>query len=195
MNGRDAGLAWFRRWIFSSYEADAHSLALCRIFYALFMLLFALPDFRWIAGLPPSFFLPPPGPMQLLPALPPAWFFGALQAGVIVALTALLIGFGTRTASLLSGALLFVGSGFYFSFGKINHNILVLVLPVVMAASNWGSAFSYDALRARAPQRLASWPLTFMGTLVGFAMFTAGYAKARRRLCGGVGHLRGHGIP
>lgn len=173
----------FDRWIFDSYEATPAGLALYRITYAAFALLFVAPghgryaSFTSLATLPDALFLPPPGPMQLASGFPSSHFFEALHLCLSVALVAVLFGFYTRTASIATTVLFLVGYGFSYSAGKINHNMLFILLPAVMAFSNWGAAYSFDASTSPTSRRVASWPITFIVLLVGFAMFTAGLPK------------------
>lgn len=177
--------AAFDWWIFDAYALSASSLAVSRILYALFVLLIIAPghltDFSFLASFPDAFFNAPVGPMLLFGTFPPAWVFEGINVLLNLSLVALLLGYRTPQASLLTGLLFFLEFGFYFSFGKIDHIILFLVVPLVMAFSGWGRAYSYDAAtrssrrRSNAPPE--AWPLALMALLVGFAMFTAGYAK------------------
>lgn len=174
----------FDRWIFESFAVTPEGLGLYRIFFAAFALLFLTPghsplvDFAAAAALPEAFFLPPPGPMMLFSDFPPASVMHGVELLLTASLVALLLGYRTRLASVLAGALLLIGYGFAFSVGKINHVILFALLPLVMVASNWGAGYSMDALRtARPARRVHAWPLTMMALLVGFAMFTAGFSK------------------
>jgi hypothetical protein len=64
-----------------------------------------------------------------------------------------------------------------FSVGKINHEILIAVVPIVKAYSNWGMAFSVDSKQSDKSAIAESWPLTFVAVLIGFMMFTAGFPK------------------
>lgn len=173
----------FDRWIFGSFAVTPEGLGLYRIFFAAFALLFltpghsALVDFAAPTVLPDAFFHPPPGPMMLFAGFPPAFVLHGVELLLTVSLVALLLGYRTRLASVLTGALLLVGYGFAFSVGKINHVLLFALLPLVMAASNWGAAYSMDAQRAPRSRTVHAWPLTMMALLVGFAMFTAGFSK------------------
>lgn len=171
-------------WIFGAYRAEATGLGAFRIGYALFVLLLIAPGhsvykrFTWIAAYPDVFFQPPPGPMQLVPGVPPALFFEGLHVGLVLGLAALLFGYRTRAASVLVGVLLLIGAGFSYSFGKINHDVLFALLPLVMAGSGWGGAPSLDARFGRARDAVSpAWPLALLALLVGFAMFTAGFTK------------------
>jgi hypothetical protein len=172
----------FDRWIFGSFGVSARGLALYRIAFALFGLLITAPghapdtDFARITDLPDVFFLPPPGPMQLVGGFPGALFFDVLTAAATGALVCLLIGYRTRWASAALTGLLLVGFGFSYSLGKVNHNLLFVLTPLIMGASGWGAALSLDA-RAGRGGRVEAWPLTLLMLLVGFGFFTAGFTK------------------
>jgi uncharacterized membrane protein YphA (DoxX/SURF4 family) len=171
------------RWIFESYVVTPEGLGLYRIAFSLFALLFLTPGsaeyvrFSFLGGLPDVFFLPPLGPMQWTSGFPPGELFVLLEALLILSLTAMLFGYYTRTASVATTMLFLVGYGFAYSLGKINHNILFVLLPFVMAFSNWGAAYSFDAQTRRGARTVASWPLVLLLLLTGFAMFTAGLPK------------------
>jgi uncharacterized membrane protein YphA (DoxX/SURF4 family) len=173
----------FDRWIFDSYSVTPEGLGLYRIAYALFTLLIIAPghteyaSFTFAASLPDSFFLPPPGPMQLAGGFPPELFFEGLHAMLALSLTAVLFGVYTRTASVATTLFFLIGYGFSYSLGKVNHNILFVLLPAGMALSNWGAAYSFDALHERTSKTVASWPLVLVALTIGFAMFTAGFPK------------------
>jgi len=165
------------------FNVSARGLALYRIAFAVFALLAAAPGhhpyFRFtpLADIPDVFFLPPPGPMQFLSGFPPEVFFEALHIGIVTALVALLLGYRTRLASVATTVLMLVGFGFSYSLGKINHNILFVLLPLLMAGSGWGAAWSLDARRTRERPRVSSWPLVLTATVTSFAMCTAGFPK------------------
>jgi uncharacterized membrane protein YphA (DoxX/SURF4 family) len=174
----------FDRWIFDSYVPTADRLGVYRIVVALFVLLVLSPghtlatSFQHMADVPPSFFVPPPGPLRLFSGFPPAAFWSVLLLTIHLSAAALLLGYRTRAATLVLGSALLVGFGFWFSFGKVNHPMLLLLTPFVMACAGWGRACSVDAARSLAPSRRPpGWPLTLLALLLGFAMFTAGVPK------------------
>ncbi|SHK30159.1 HTTM domain-containing protein [Rhodothermus profundi] len=170
-------------WLFNAFQPTAEGLAAYRIAFALFVLFILDPghspyfNFHPIGELPDSFFLPPPGPMQLFGGFPPRWFFAGLHFLLDLSLVALLFGYRTRLASWLTGLLLLIGFGFLFSAGKINHVLLFVLLPWVMSFSNWGATWSLDAWLGRTRATVAGWPLSLLALLIGFALFTAGFTK------------------
>ena len=169
-------------WIFDGFGVSAEGLALYRILFAAFSLLVISPghdvyaDLVSLASLPDSMFAPPPGPMALFGGFPSAEMGAMLHFLLNLSLAALLFGFRTRAVSIAVGTLFLLVYGFTYSVGKVNHTILFTLLPLIMAFSGWGAAYSYDAL-FRARRKVSSWPLSLLALVVGFAMFTAGFAK------------------
>lgn len=170
------------RWIFESYTATPQGLALLRIFSGLFLLFFLVPGegtrhFAYLAAMPDDFYAPPPGPLMLLGGFPSLAVFQFLHTLLMLSLVGMLMGYRTKMSSILAGVSILLLQGFIFSVGKVNHEILVAVVPVVMAFSNWGAAFSVDAARKQLPEKVHSWPFAFIALLVAFMMFTAGFPK------------------
>jgi uncharacterized membrane protein YphA (DoxX/SURF4 family) len=171
----------FESWIFDSFSVTPEGLGLYRIFSALFLLYFSLPpleEYTFLAHLPAGFFSPPPGPMMLFGGFPPLYIFLVIQCLFIVSLICLTVGYSTKTASLAAGILLLVLKGFIYSLGKINHDILLAVVPLVMAFSGWGRAYSLDSLhRVKVKYPTGSWTITLLALIIGFMFFSAGFPK------------------
>jgi uncharacterized membrane protein YphA (DoxX/SURF4 family) len=165
------------RWIFGVLPADPRSLGIYRILVGAYFVLFIAPVVAF-PSFPSSFYAPPLGPFRLLGAPPPSWFFLVVSAGMSVSSVALLLGYRTTVASLTTGLLGFLGDGFVYSFGKIDHNfILVFAVPIIMAASGWGREYSVDRLRRPSHRAVEAWPTSLLALLLGFMMFTAGLPK------------------
>lgn len=174
------------RWIFRTYETSPATLGIYRVLFALFVLLVVVPghtantDFARLANFPDTFFVPPPGPMMLFSGFPPAYVFHALLVVIYVSAAALLLGYRTRVASVLLGVALLTSYGFLYSFGKTNHNLLFLIVPLVMVFSGWGCRYAVDASGPRGGEErdaALAWPVALLALLVGFGMLTAGAAK------------------
>lgn len=167
--------AWLR-----AGDATRTSLAGFRIVYAAISLL-VLPDFSWVAGFPDSMYNPPPGPMQLFSGFPPEIVLRGLEAAMAAGLIAILIGWRTRLASFLVVGVAMTGFGFTYSLGKIDHDILLVLVPGAMALAGWGDRLSVDALRRRGrpTERAEQWPLRLFALLVGLAFLTAAMPKVR----------------
>ncbi|MEX0685562.1 MAG: HTTM domain-containing protein [Balneolales bacterium] len=174
----------FDRWIFNSFEISPESLGLYRILFALFVLFIMSPghsaytQFALLSTLPGEFFDPPPGPMMLFNGFPGEIFFHGLVLVLNISLVALLVGYRTFWSSIATGILLLIGFGFSYSLGKINHNLLVIILPLILMWSNWGAAYSIDAINNSGNDRkVETWPLSLLLLFLGFMMFTAGFPK------------------
>lgn len=169
-------IAAFDRWI-ASGPFTARDLGIYRIICA--ALLLVVPwRFRWMDQLPDSMFVPPPGPLQLFSALPPQGWFAALEVLLVVAIVLMGAGVATRWTSLLVSALLLLGAGFTYSFGKIDHAILLLVAPAVLSFSNWGAALSIDSLvRRGTTPPVNQWAVRLLAIIMGLCFASAAAAK------------------
>jgi predicted DCC family thiol-disulfide oxidoreductase YuxK len=154
--------AWFER----EYQTDADSLAVVRVFYCLLLLIAELPRWLWISKLPASFYQPPLGLASFFASPPPSWFFYALNAIVVAGAVCLLFGHYSRTAAIVIAAGLFVGNSFGFAFGKIDHDWLLIGVPIAGLAAGWGGR-----------ERVVAWPIALIALAIGCGMFYAGSGK------------------
>lgn len=164
------------RMLFEEYRPVAAGLPGFRILLALLFLLFVLPSAGWIVRLPDSFLDPAPGPFLLLHQVPPAGPLLTIELARVAAVAALLVGWRTPTASVATAMLTMCLYGLNYSFGKIDHTILIALTPLLLASSGWGGRWSVDALRGRRPPARA-WSPALLATAVGAAYATAGIAK------------------
>tara|TARA_R100001143_G_scaffold63545_1_gene71660 strand:+ start:74739 stop:75857 length:1119 start_codon:yes stop_codon:yes gene_type:complete len=174
----------FNRWIFHSFPVTEEGLGLMRIVLSIFLLFFLIPGegidhFSFLSNLPSDFYAAPPGPMMLIDQFPSFTILVILHSACIAAVFLMLIGYRTKTVSIVAGISILLLQGVIFSIGKINHEILIASVPIIMAFSNWGAAYSFDSRREEKliHVKSESWPLTFIAVLIGFMMFTAGFPK------------------
>ena len=171
--------SWVRRGPFT--PAD---LGIYRIVYAVGAL-YTVPNIAWLAEYPDFMFHPPPGPLQLLSGFPPLAVLIGLE--VLRSTSLLAVGFGiwTKFASIASAVMLMSTYGLTYCLGKIDHTILLVLPPLVLAFANWGDRFSIDAWRRRkatpsrddGPSAQEQWPLRLLGLLIGWGFFTAALTK------------------
>jgi hypothetical protein len=151
-----------------------------RILYAGTVLLGVVPAALWVDGAPRAFFNPPPGPAALATHFPPAGTLLALNLLLVLLLGLLLVGWRTAPVSVATGGVLLLIKTWEYADGKINHDILLVLMPLLLAGSGWGRVLSVDARRGGAPEPLrpvASWPLALVALVVAFSMFGAGAIK------------------
>lgn len=171
------------RWIHGWKKTTAEELGLMRIFTSLFLLFFLLPGegvqhFAWLSSLPDDFYSPAPGPMRLFSSFPGLVFFQTVHTIAVLAVIAMLVGYRTKITSITAGLAILTLQGLIYSVGKVNHEILIASVPVVMAFSNWGLRYSVDeALKKNVNKEAESWPLLMIALIIGFMMFTAGFPK------------------
>lgn len=168
----------FDVFVFDSYKLEKEYLGAYRILYCILtLLIFGIPNFGWIGNSPDLIFSPPDISLaSLFSGFPSAVFFTAADLVVVVLYVMLLFGWKTKYASLALFFTLLVCQSFSFAYGKIDHNIIWLIIPLIMAFSGWGNAYSLDAVIQKREEE-NSWAISLMALLLGFAMFTAGFAK------------------
>lgn len=150
-----------RRWA----EVDARSLSIYRVLFAGAVLLM-FPDFTWIRHFPDALYAPPPGPMRLFGGFPPTAALVALTAAVALCAACLLLGVKVRAASWLLTGCLAYGYGLSNSLGKIDHNLLLVLTPAVLALAGWAPG-----------ARVRPWVLQLWAFTIGVAMLTAAIPK------------------
>ena len=152
-----------------------------RIIYSAGLLLTIQP-LGMLSNRPAERFDPPPGPMLLFESLPTQGVLEGLQVLIALLAALLLVGLHTRSVSVLLALALMTGFGLTYSFGKIDHTIVLALVPLWMAFSDWGKAMSFDAATTpRGTERtsVAQWPLRFLAVSIALSFFTAGWYKLR----------------
>jgi hypothetical protein len=104
---------------------------------------------------------------MLLDGPPAPWLLTGLEVLLALTMAALLLGRWVTASSILATAIMAAGSGITYGFGKIDHNILLVLTPAVMALVGWSGK--------RQPSALAMHLWAFA---IGLAMLSAGLVKA-----------------
>ncbi|RDV16676.1 hypothetical protein DXT99_02520 [Pontibacter diazotrophicus] len=168
----------FDKIIFDSFQLTPESLGLYRILYALFLLIFGVPNFTWISRFPDVFYNPPLLSLHtFFSGFPSYWFLLLVSLGTCISTVLLLFGYKTRLTSILLALFIFTGKSFAYSFGKIDHDFLIWIIPLVMSFSNWGAAYSLDAKLKHQDRVVQNWPVVLLALILSFAMFSAGLPK------------------
>ncbi len=172
-----------------TYAATERGLSLFRIVFGLSFIALLTPRFLWGTGYPDFLYQPPP-PLSLIdcsgqvqPGLvcgfPPFWVVLGLEACLSITAVCLLFGYRTRYVSLLFTALFVLLNAFRFSFGKIDHGIMYVITPTVLAFSGWGNYFSLDAQRGRtSAHSYPCYSLVLLAGCMSTGFLSAGLPKA-----------------
>lgn len=146
-----------------------------RILFALSQLLF-FP--RWsnisLGSLPSSLYFPPVGPFALLSQYPPTWLIIVIEVVTWISLLAMLLGFETKKFSYAYALTFTLSSGFQYSTGKIDHDIIIPIF-VALFASCWGND---PAIKPEVshPERFAR-RLRYFGIVLGSFFLSSGLVK------------------
>jgi hypothetical protein len=173
---RFLGIGWKR--IEDSCSNDARSLAVFRIVWGVFILLFYAPYSAWVAQIPQAFYKPPVlSAAFLCTGFPPYWVLLTMDLARIWLVVLITIGVKTRICTILLCLLTFGSSNFVYSLGKIDHDALTWAVALCLAFTNWGVAFALIPDRPVKPKVAARASAT-AGVLIAFGMFSAGFEKA-----------------
>ena len=167
--------AWCRHGDFTVQD-----LARFRIIVGICTLL-TLPHVDDVASYPADQFAPPPGPLMVFTSVPPDLALHLVGIATAVLAALLILGVHTRTVSVLLAIALMTSFGLTYSFGKIDHTVVIILVPLTMAFSSWGEALSLDARSSSqgTGEPTAQWPLRILAFMIGLAFVTAGLAKYR----------------
>ncbi len=168
-------LFWAR--VVRATALSAESLSAFRVVVSFFLLITHTP-FNWIASAPRALFNPPVLSLaNLFGGFPGRAFFMALDAVSLLSLACMAMGIRARTFTVVYLLAAIVGQSFQYSFGKIDHPIMLYALLGCMAFSGWGR---HLAVLRDQPTKTGSTTrsLSLLSVLLCFAMFSAGFEKA-----------------
>jgi hypothetical protein len=163
-------------WLFEEYKSLPEDLGAFRILFAIYALVVYWQRATWTIDMPEDFWGPPRGFTYFMDRPPSPVVVYLLNAALTTALVALLAGYRTVIASLTSFVLLIALNSIYYSYHKIDHDILLVIAPFWMALSGWGLNYSIDSRQGRQPA-VRGWCLSFFALCVAIGMFSAGWPK------------------
>ena len=159
------------------YTVSPLSLGVYRVVFCLAFLLLCYRPYSWLGEIPDAFFSPPQISFAaLFVEFPPAKFFHGLDVLLLASLFLTMAGLFTRASTASLALCLLIGNSFQYSLGKIDHDIFVLCVLIVMIKNNWGQTLSIDRMLGIA--REGSSNIATLAFLLGFGFFTAGFGKA-----------------
>ncbi|MBC3759365.1 hypothetical protein H7U19_13180 [Hyunsoonleella sp. SJ7] len=159
-------------------SVDGKSLSFYRIVFGVLLLVFFLPSWSWVGGIPPSFFNPNIFSFAYLTGgYLPAIVYET--ADIIAIILIVMITLGIRARMALIG-MFFISAIMYsysYSFGKIDHNTSFLIFAyLLLALTNCGHevALLKDKKLSEKTQSLA---ILIIALMICFGFFTAGISK------------------
>lgn len=175
---RTLEICWRR--IEATCSNDARSLGVFRMFWGAYILLFYAPYSAWVSQVPPSFYQPPILSVAFLfPGFPPYWLMLTADLARIWLLVLITIGIRARLCTIVLCLLTFLSTNFVYSFGKIDHDILLWAVAICLAFTDWGVRYALVP-DPRLNPKVAQRALATVGVLIAFGMFSAGFGKARQ---------------
>ncbi|MBX2980703.1 MAG: hypothetical protein KF905_15555 [Flavobacteriales bacterium] len=132
------------------HAVPTRQLSAFRWVWAVLFMFYGLPEYTFLGTFPDLLFSPPYYSLaNLLSGWPTAGFFLGLTVLNLLAFTCIALGLFTRQASVLFSLTALIGHNFKYSFGKIDHSeLFLLVAPLFLAFAGWGRHFSFDAIVA-----------------------------------------------
>jgi len=160
----------FDRWL-EDWGGLEGSLPVYRVLLGLAILVIVLPRHPWLVYAPESLLYPPAGLPYLFPHPPGAWAVFAVNALLVGAAVLFVLGVRWRLTGFLLTALLLLLNSWAYAYGKVNHDILVVLAPAVLALGTTPDR----APRAARPGPGYAAPL--LALIVALAMFSAAVPK------------------
>jgi hypothetical protein len=169
-----------------SYYIHPKYLSMYRLAYCAITLIFiGLPAFTWLGDNLSYLYSPPRYSLAyFFSGFPGSSFFLTITLINLISFFGILWGVRTRIVSVTYTLSSIVGYSFWYSFGKIDHNLLWLIVPLFLAFAGWGDYYSIDARTRRAKntekkvdEDFNSMIITLFAITIAFSMFTAGFQK------------------
>jgi hypothetical protein len=145
--------------------------AIIRVIFCCLLLFLQPPqDISELSNIDPDAWTPPIGPFLVFDSPPTDTAVWWIENSIRVLLVFLLVGFLTRFSSITLSTLLLISSGLKFSTGKIDHDILLILLPFFLAKA-WGGRLSVKPEKYVAPR------LNLLAACVGFFFLSSSLFK------------------
>ncbi|WP_345331081.1 HTTM domain-containing protein [Mucilaginibacter defluvii] len=165
--------------IVNSTATGVESVAVFRVIMGIYLLFVTTPTYTWIADLPKALYTPPIISFVNLLAddFPGRAFLVTVDFLMVASIVGIVLGIYSRFATLAFVVLKICVLSFQYSFGKIDHDIMLPATLACMAFSGWGQTL------ALVPDKKTKWDspsksLSVIAVLIGFGYFSAGIEKA-----------------
>lgn len=169
-------LFWSR--VVNTVNVSVESVCVFRIIAGLFLLCCQAATFGWIGGIPKALFDPPLFSAAILfKQFPGTAFFVLLDIVLLITALCITLGIRTRVSTFIYVICSFLALNFAYSFGKIDHSILLYVMLICMSFSGWGTKLAVVPDKVKKFDAPAK-SLSLFAAIICFSFFTAGINKA-----------------
>lgn len=178
MSSIERGVFWFWSRVAASTAPVIEGLPVLRVITGLFLLCFSAPYLSWLQNVPAAYYYPPLFSLgRLLPGFPPVWLCWVLDALLLTLCALVSLGVRARLTTLLLCGFGMLRCNIAYSFGKIDHDIMVYVFLACLAFSGWGRSL---ALVPDRPSKLdkPQHALALLAACLAYAMSSVGLQKA-----------------
>lgn len=183
----ERAVTWFWGRVATATAVPSTSLRTFRWIVGIYLLAIEAPHFAWIDRAPRAFFNPPTFSLAyLVGGFPPKPFFIVLDLVSIALIVLMILGIRTRAVTIAIVVLRIVGSTFLFSFGKIDHTIMMTAVLALMAWCNWGEPAAGRERDAATELRTLR-ALSLQAVVLAFGFLTAGLPKLAHWVDGDTG--------
>jgi len=163
----------FARIILNTKTQDLHYY---RILFGIIVFI-NLQNINFISEVPNSLFRPNVfNAINLLNTWPSYLFLQSLHVLMVLTSLTIILGIKTRISLITFGILTLIKSSILFGFGKIDHNIIIVVTTILLAFTNSGRKLALVSDRKIKNPNLS---IAILALFIVFAFFTAGLAKAK----------------
>lgn len=130
-----------------------------------------------VEALPNTLFFPPIGPFALAPGYPSVTVIATIELLLTITTVSLTMGLWTKFSSWLFALLFTAASGIQYSTGKIDHDFIVAMVPLVLAPI-WGRSFALLPDRAELTDDSLWKRLDTLSVAIGAFWISSGVIKA-----------------
>lgn len=158
----------FDRWV-DSWDVEDRDLRVYAVLLG-FAIIASGPRSLWVTDAPREFLFPPPGFALLMPYPPGGWAVVAANVATVLGGLSLIFGIRPAFGGFLAFAGMLTAATWSYAFGKINHDILLVLAPLALA---FGLGDRGDAERRRDSHLVVA----CFALIIALAMFTAAESK------------------
>lgn len=126
----------------------------------------------------PQYLFDPPKTniLNYLPTPDPLFFTVSIWI-LFVCWICIITGVYTKITSFIWSALMIILSGINYSYGKIDHDLIILITPAVLSLTNWWSYISWGKYLPWKKRDVENWPITLLLLCFFFWFFSAWIEK------------------